>query len=194
MKYFFIILTSLSAGLLYFPAIAADQLGSRNLLGINFGEAHSTNSSNSAALLNYGIKGGVLLGIIGSTRVGFAVNFNHASTGQDSSVPHPNADQKSSKLRFLNGNVFYDNINLELLMTRMENSGFYLGPDIGLSIASGTFNLNGTNANVATSLGMNCAQGKRVNFLPNPSDQSLLNAVELLLDSDLKNLLSLPKL
>jgi hypothetical protein len=74
------------------------------------------NILNNHVLFDYGIKAGVISGQIGESKLGFALSYDRASTSEGSATAAIN------------------DLNLQMLFMRVNNSGFYFGPNVGLAI------------------------------------------------------------
>jgi hypothetical protein len=109
-----------------------DVLGNQSLgfFGVNLGGFYNTdNPPGSSVLFDYGVRVGFITGQVGDTKFGFGLSFDRASSSQsieDETI-----------------HTHYNDINLQMLFMRIANSGFYFGPNVGLSIVSGTDDIGG---------------------------------------------------
>ena len=99
-----------------------DALGNQStgFVSVLAGGAYGLNSSvNHNVLFDYGIKAGVISGDIGGSKVGFALSYDRFS---------------QSYISGITGTL--NDLNLQMLLMRVGNSGFYFGPNIGLAIST----------------------------------------------------------
>jgi hypothetical protein len=101
-----------------------EQFGNQStaFVSVNLGGYYSLASvPDHNVLFDYGIKVGVITGQLGDSKIAFDLNFDRTSQSVD-----------------LGGGVTetaaYNDLNLEMLFMRMGNSGFYIGPNIGMAI------------------------------------------------------------
>jgi hypothetical protein len=96
-----------------------DVLGNQSLgfVSLNLGGFYNLDTPpNNKVLFDYGVKAGAVTGQIGDSKLAFAVSYDRAS---------------SDDFGFSSA---YNDINLEMLFMRIGNSGFYIGPNVGLAI------------------------------------------------------------
>jgi hypothetical protein len=113
-----------------------DQFGnqSRGFVSVNLGGFYGLNngSSNNNVLFDYGAKFGVITGQLGESKLAFTLGYDRASTSVGSTT------------------TAYNDLNLQMLLMRIGNSGFYFGPNIGLSIISFSTDILGTSFSSST--------------------------------------------
>jgi hypothetical protein len=98
-----------------------DALGNQSVgfVSVLAGGAYGLESSaNNSVLFDYGIKVGVISGDFGGSKVGFALSYDRFSQ------------------TFGDVTASLNDLNLQMLLMRVGNSGFYFGPNIGLAIAT----------------------------------------------------------
>lgn len=107
-------------------------------VGGNLGGALETEGPGNKLLLNYGVKVGVLAGNLGETQIGVSLSYDRAS--QKLSIPTTsNTGLGASVNSTESATAIYNDLNLAFLFSRVANSGFYGGPNIGLAVLAASY-------------------------------------------------------